>query len=71
MIIKVNYIRNGIRVVIEKEKDGFRIRSQEHKSICGGYIEDADNDGWRDCMVSFEYDIENAGKETERVSSHL
>lgn len=68
MIIKVKDICTGKRVVIDQQFDGFHIRVQEHESVCGGYIEDADKEGWRDCLISFEYTIEKAEKEIERLS---
>lgn len=67
MIIEKKDIRTGERVVITRAHDGYYIRLQEHESICGGYIDDADKDGWRDCLWSFEYSLEEAEKEMNRI----
>ena len=67
MIIAKKDIRTGERVVIDKVRDGFYIKLQEHESICGGYIDDADKDEWRDCLWSFEYTFEAAEKEMNRL----
>ena len=65
--MKVVEIRPGKRIVIEAEAfSGFRIRTQEHRSICGGYINDADSNGWRDCVVSYTHTMDLALAETNR-----
>ena len=69
MIISTKEIRKGKRVIIDQLHDGFHIRVQEHESICGGYVEDADKDGWRDCLISFEYTREAAKKEMESLAN--
>ena len=65
-IAKVAEIRPGKRIVIEREPHGFRIRTQEHRNICGGYVSDANKEGWRDCLVSFELTMEQAITEANR-----
>ena len=69
-IVKTVEIRPGKRIIIEQESAGntvygYRIRTQEHRSIIGQYVR-TDSDGWRDCVVSFETRFENACAEAYR-----
>ena len=71
MIVREKNVANGKRVIVEKACDGFFISMQEHESICGGFCEDANKDGWRKCLTSFEYTLEAAEKEMERLASRF
>lgn len=64
-ILRIAEIRPGKRVIIEKAPEGFRIRTQEHRSIIGQYAT-TDADGWRDCVISFEATIDLANAELNR-----
>lgn len=64
-ILKSREIRPGVRAIIEKAPGGYRVRTQEHRSIIGQYAH-TDADGWRDCMVSFEATMDHAIAEMNR-----
>ena len=68
MIVHIKDIRPGKRVAIDKESDGYRIMIQEHKSICSQYINDADKDGWRVCLETFEYTEDEAIRKMELLA---
>ena len=66
-ILRSREIRPGKRAIIEKAPGGYRVRTQEHRSIIGQYAH-TDAEGWRDCMISFEETSEQAIAEMNRRS---
>ena len=66
-ILRSREIRLGKRAIIEKAPGGYRVRTQENRSIIGQYAH-TDAEGWRDCMISFESTIEQAIAEMNRRS---
>lgn len=58
-------IRPGKRAIIEKAPGGYRIRTQEHRTIINQYAR-TDDGGWRDCTISHEATMELAIAELNR-----
>ena len=68
-ISKEETIYPGRRVVLVKRHGWYDIKDQEHESICGGHVNDADADGWRTCSHRMQYTYKAAVDEMENVIS--
>lgn len=68
--IKIATIKSGLRVIIKKSGDFFRIMVQEHESICGQYTDSREfsDNGWRTCQYTGRSTIEEAEEEFNRMA---